>query len=222
LKSISEIRNFDLEAQVKPLYSADLPYHNFQHALDTINAAEHITRRCLEEGIRVDHRVVYYALLFHDGGFSEDHLGLGFETKEAYSADIAANMLERIGIGRKIIEKVVAAILSTHKDASFVTVEQKAVRAADLSGLAAPYDVFRENTVNLKLEHQYFTGENLTWPQWVKSANRTIRFYLSQENRLTSYFVNEHGESAFHQAVRENLERLVAEMDETQDSIVDS
>ncbi len=219
MNSISEIRNFDLEAEVERLYSADLPYHNFQHAIDTIDAAEHITARCLEEGIRVEHRVVYYALLFHDAGFSEDHLALGFETKEAYSADLAADKLQQIGVGRKIIEKVVAAILSTHKDASFVTVEQKAVRAADLSGLAATYDIFRENTANLKIEHEDFIGESLTWPEWVSNANKTIRFYLSQEIRLTSYFVNEHGESAFRQAVRENLERLVAESDETGDSI---
>jgi len=85
--------------------------------------------------------------------------------------------------------------------------------------LAATYDIFRENTANLKIEHEDFIGESLTWPEWVSNANKTIRFYLSQEIRLTSYFVNEHGESAFRQAVRENLERLVAESDETGDSI---
>lgn len=209
--SIQEIRDPGLEAQVEPLYSAGLPYHNFQHAIDTINAAEHITRRCMEEGIRVDHEVVYYALLFHDAGFRENHVALGFATKEAYSADLATLQLGARDVLRRTIDKVVAAILSTHKEASFVTVEQKTVRAADLSGLAADYDTFVKNSADLKTEHEMFNSTILTWREWVNHTSGTIRFYLSQEIRLTSYFVNEMGESAFHQAVRMNLERLVAE-----------
>jgi predicted metal-dependent HD superfamily phosphohydrolase len=209
--SISQIRNLDLESEVETLYSADLPYHNFQHAIDTILAAEHITGRCREEGIRVDHQVVYYALLFHDAGFQDNHLTLGFDTKEAYSADLATGRLERLGVPWRTIDKVVAAILSTHKDAKFVTVEQKAVRAADLSGLAADYEIFRRNSANLKAEYEMFNSKTLSWHEWVDHVSQTIRFYLSQEIRLTSYFVNDAGESAFHQAVRENLERLVEE-----------
>jgi predicted metal-dependent HD superfamily phosphohydrolase len=209
--SISEIRDFDLELDVERLYSPKLAYHNFQHAKDTISAAEHITRRCLDEGIRVDHSVVYFALLFHDAGFYDDHQARGFKTKEAYSAELASIELTGRDVPQKTVDKVIAAILSTHKDASFVTVEQKAVRAADLSGLAAKYAVFRKNTADLKAEHELFNDVTLSWPAWVDNASKTIRFYLSQEIRLTSYFVNELGESAFHQAVRENLERLIEE-----------
>ncbi|MFT4580797.1 MAG: putative metal-dependent HD superfamily phosphohydrolase [Gammaproteobacteria bacterium] len=209
--SISEIRDSDLELEVESLYSPALAYHNFQHARNTISAAEHITRRCIDEGIRVDHSVVYYALLFHDAGFYDDHVALGFKTKEAYSAELAATRLKERRVPPKTIAKVIGAILSTHKDASFVTVEQKAVRAADLSGLAAKYDVFRKNTADLKIEHELFNAVTLSWPAWVENASKTIRFYLSQEIRLTSYFVNEFGESAFHQAVRENLEHLIEE-----------
>ena len=208
---ISIIRDLDLETETEPLYSAELPYHNFQHAIDTIRAANNIIGRCIEEGIRVDDRVVYFALLFHDAGFRDDHVALGFSTKEAYSADLATNRLIKRGESKRTTDKVVAAILSTHKDASFITVEQKAVRAADLSGLAADYEIFLQNTANLKAEFELFGDTKLSWGEWVKIASETIRFYLSQEIRLTSYFVNEHGESAFHQAVRENLERLVAE-----------
>jgi len=209
--SISEIRDLDLESEVEPLYSAALAYHNFQHAIDTINAAEDIIRRCMEEGIRVECRVVYYALLFHDAGFQEDHQALGFETKEAYSADLAAERLGKRGVPRSTLEKVVAAILGTHKDGSFVTVEQKAVRAADLSGLAADYKTFLENSTHLKAEYELFNCKKLSWREWVDNVSNTVRFYLSQEIRLTSYFVNDNGESAFHAAVRKNLERLVAE-----------
>ena len=208
---ISKIRDLDLEKEIEPLYDAELAYHNFQHVIDTIRAADNIIGRCIEEGIRVDHRVVYFALLFHDAGFRDDHVALGFSTKEDYSADLAADRLGLRGESPKTIEKVVAAILSTHKDANFVTAEQKAVRAADLSGLAADYAIFQQNFANLKAEYELFNATNLNWSSWVQIASKTISFYLAQEIRLTSYFVNEHGESAFHKAVRENLERLAAE-----------
>ena len=85
------------------------------------------------------------------------------------------------------------------------------MRAADLSGLAADYETFHRNSTNLKTEYELFNDMNLSWAEWVKIASETIQFYLSQEIRLTSYFVNGDGESSFHQAVRENLERLIAE-----------
>ena len=143
-----------------------------------------------------------YALLFHDAGFLDDHIALGFDTKEAYSAHLAATQLREHGLGAKTVEKVVDAILCTHIDAKFVTTEQKAVRAADLSGLAADYETFVGNTANLKDEHEYLHGETFDWPVLGPARAGTIEKYLAQEIRLTSYFSDAKGESAFHRAVR--------------------
>lgn len=208
---IAALRDPDLEHEVAGLYSAELAYHNFEHALDTLKAADTIVQKCIDEGIRVDAQVVYYALLFHDAGFLDDHHALGFATKEAYAADLAAEHLARRGVARTTIDKVVAAILSTHKDASFVTAEQKAVRAADLSGLAADYERFARNSANLKAEYEMFNDKQLDWSKWVDNVSATIRFYLSQEIRLTTYFSDGEGRSRFHNAVRANLDRLIAE-----------
>jgi predicted metal-dependent HD superfamily phosphohydrolase len=210
---ISAVRDPELEGAAKRLYSDTLPYHNFRHVLDTLKAADTIIGHCLEEGIRVDEKVVYYALLFHDAGFQENHDALGYECKEAYSAKLAADMLDERGIYANIIGKVTAAILSTRREAKFVSVEQKAVRAADLSGLAGDYETFHKNSRNLKSEYELLAGEALTWAEWVDKAAETIRIYLMQEIRLTSYFTDEDGESAFHQAVRKNLVRLLEERD---------
>ena len=141
----------------------------------------------------------------------EDHVARGFESKEAYSADLARARVRQHGVPTRTIAKVAAATLSTHIDANFVTVEQQAVRAADLSGLAADYETFWRNTANLKTEHELFYAVTLCWSEWVGNASRTIRFYLSQEIGLTSYFISKLGESPFHQAVRGNLERLLDE-----------
>ena len=180
---------------------------NFQHANDTIVAADHITKRCVEEGIHVNHRVIHLAFLFPGAGFVEDHVPRGFESKEAYSADLATEQLRQYGVPTRTIAKVAAAILN----AKFVTVEQQAVRAAELSGLATDYETFWRNTANLKTEHELFYTVTPSWSESVGNASRTIRFYLSQEIGLTSYFVSKLCEPAFRQVVRGNLERLFDE-----------
>ncbi len=204
-------RDGELEAAAAALYSDALPYHNFAHVQDTLVAATVILERCRTENIRVDPGVVYYALLFHDAGYQEDHQAHGYETKERYSAALARRVLAGRGVLQGQIDKTVGAILATERDAHFVSAEQKAVRAADLSGLAAPYPRFLASSLSLKREHEILHGEHLSWSNWQSISARVLGFYLTQEIRLTSYFYDARGESAYHAAVRENLSRLLAE-----------
>lgn len=139
---------------------------------------------------------------------TKDHLSAGYATKELYSAALATECLASRKVLKSAANKVTKAILSTHRDGRFVTTEQKAVRAADLAGLAADYTTFRDNTTRLKLEHELLTGNQLAWSEWARRADDAVRYYLSQEIRLTSYYTNEHGESAFHAAVLGNLRQL--------------
>jgi predicted metal-dependent HD superfamily phosphohydrolase len=197
-----------LEKCAAALYSDNLPYHNFSHALRSVEAGREIVARCMKEGVRIEADVVYYALLFHDAGYQDDHKSKGFESKEAYSAWLAAKALKQHGISQSTVRKVVDAIKATHRDAKFTTTEQKAVRAADLAELAADYDTFRANTENLKSEYEMQAGRTLTWEEWVDRAADVIRYFLAQEIRLTSQYANDKGESVFHKRVHHNLERL--------------
>ncbi len=208
---IASLRDSDLEIEAAALYRAALPYHNFQHVLATLSAAEEIIRHCIKERLQLDPKVVYYALLFHDAGYHEDYGRLGRPTKEAHSAELARECLGRRKVATGVIDKVVTAILSTHCVAEFITAEQKAVRAADLFGLAADYATFRENTVHLKQEFEMLTQSQLTWPEWVQKASDVIRRYLSREIQLTKYFVNDGAGSSFYLAVSANLQRLQQE-----------
>ena len=194
-----------------------LPYHNFAHVNNTLAAAEVILAHCREEHIRVDPKVVYFALLFHDAGYHEDHLSLGYVTKERYSAALATAALAAHGATTQQIDKTVSAILATERDGSFVSAEQKAVRAADLSGMAAPWREFLTSSLKLKREHEVLHGKPLAWPDWQAVSREVLGFYLTQEIRLTSYFHDAGGESAFHGAVRANLARLLAEPREPAD-----
>jgi predicted metal-dependent HD superfamily phosphohydrolase len=226
-RNIAAIREHDLETEAAALYSDALPYHNFQHVLVALEAADQIIARCFQEGIRVDPRIVYYALLFHDAGYHRDHRELGHASKEHFSAALASEHLRRHRHGARMIKKVESAILSTLRQGHFVTTEQKTVRAADLSGLAAGYEIFLRNTTCLWDEYEVMTGRRLLWSEWVAGTVDTVQFYLAQEIRLTSFFVNEHGESEFHARARANLQRLQQEsapgpgaLDETRPSLL--
>lgn len=204
-------RDEQLEQVAAGLYDASLPYHNFRHALEAVEAGARIVRRCQAENVRIDPDVVYYALLFHDAGYHENHRLRGFESKEAYSAHLAARALAARDVDSRVVRKVQAAILSTRRDGSFRTAEQKAVRAADLAALAADYPTFKENTERLWAEYRLLSGESIAWGEYVQKAAAVIRFYLTQEVRLTSFFAGPDGRSDFHRRTRANLERLLRE-----------
>ena len=205
---IAGFRERDLEDEAAALYSDALPYHNFGHVLTTLESAEEILGRCAQEGIRVDGRIVYLSLLFHDAGYQHDHRDLGHPTKEHYSAALATDCLQRRRHGPQLIRKVELAILGTMRGGRFDTAEQKAVRAADLAGLAAVYDIFLGNTIRLWHEHEVLTGCRMPWTDWVASTQEIVRHYLSQEIRLTSFYLDTNGKSAFHELALRNLERL--------------
>jgi predicted metal-dependent HD superfamily phosphohydrolase len=152
------IRNAHLEKVAAELYSDEMPYHNFVHVLGTLAAGEKLVDRCLAEGVSINAEVVYYALLFHDAGYHEDHISKGFTSKEEYSAHLAVRCLRAEAIPEDTIERIAAAILSTQRDAKFTSNEEKAVRAADLAGLAGDYKTFRSNAEKLRQEEETLTG----------------------------------------------------------------
>lgn len=206
------MRDSDLELAAAKYYSPDLPYHNFDHALAAALTGLKIAQECRLENIPIDDSIVYCALLFHDAGYHHDHEKRGFKTKEALSARIARDILEKRPHPSGFIEKVENAILCTTRDASCTTTEENAVRAADLSGLAADYSVFRRNTVLLKQEFEFLYGQKVEWGQWIERATTIIGGYLSQELRLTKFYSGQPGQSTFHQKIKENLAKLNAEV----------
>ena len=206
------MRDSDLENAASEHYSAELPYHNFGHALSAALTGLKIVQDCRLENIPVDENIVYCALLFHDAGYHRDHEKMGFSTKEALSAQIARDILEKKPYPTEFIEKVEQAILCTTRDASCTTTEENAVRAADLSGLAAEYSVFRQNTVLLKQEFEMLYGQQIEWVQWIQRATTIIGGYLNQELRLTEFYSGQPGQSPFHKKIKQNLSQLNAEI----------
>ena len=203
------MRDEKLEKIAAQYYDDRLHYHNFSHVDYVMSSARRIIESCKREGVAVDEAVVYYALLFHDAGFIDDHIALGYKSKEAWSAEIAARELKSHGLQPDLISRVRECILATHVDSVCVTSEAKAVRAADLSGLADEYRVFKNNAIDLMAEYELMSGNTIGWNEWKVMATDIIELYLRQDLHLTSDYYNDKGESHFHVNTRRNIERLL-------------
>lgn len=202
-------RYADIEQRAAALYDDRLPYHNFNHALQVIGAGRVLMEKCREEDIEFDEDAVYYAMLLHDAGFQEDHEAMGFDSKEAYSAYLAVELLEEMNVPEATVRKVESAILCTHVEGCCRSIEDKIVRRADLAGMAADYDCFRKDTVNLKRELELLTGRSVTWEEWKQKASSRIKQFLEDDMNLVRDDVTAAGESVFREKVRNNIKALM-------------
>lgn len=190
-------------------YSSKLPYHNFKHALKAFGAGRKIIRNCRRSSVPIDEDVVLCALFFHDAGYV-DYKKKGFKCREDYAAHLAKVSLKKLGAGEKFIGKVVSAVLGTHRVGKFTTNEAKAVRAADLAGLAASYRAFFQNNMKLKREAEMLSGRPISLKSWQKQTKEIVEFYLAQDIRLTPAYADKHDRSVFHQKARKNLKKFVS------------
>ncbi|MGB1800110.1 MAG: hypothetical protein ACPHLK_04685 [Gammaproteobacteria bacterium] len=189
-------------------YSDKLHYHNFSHIKDTLNHAENILKECDSKKITYDVKVVCHAILFHDAGYNLNHSEKGFKNKESYSAVLAENALSAVGESEEHIKKVTRAILSTHMDGKCQTNDDAIVRAADLSGLAAPYTDFIDKSIALFKERQYLSGEKISWEQYKKEASAIICGFLKSKIELDTDLFSK-GNDMFHRKVLDNLDKLM-------------
>ncbi len=197
--------------EAESLYDPRLAYHKFDHIRMVFGEADRILQRCKKHNIEVDENVVYLALLFHDAGFIENHALKGFESKEAYSADLAGQILPKHNYPDETVRQVQQAIMCTHCDHRCQSNEDKVVKAADLAGLAADFDFFLKNTVRLRAEYEMFNQSEIEWEHWKQLAIDRLRIFIEDEMELTDEEFDENGNSLFKLAVAENIQRLQEE-----------
>ena len=178
------IRDEYLEKHAASLYSAHLPYHNFQHIHDVLRAGDLVLFECKKNGIDFNESVIYHAILFHDAGYHENHDTNGYDSKESYSASLAENILTDKDYSEKHILQVKQAIMSTQMHAQCKSTEEYIVRAADLYGLMAVYAEFREKSVALYHERQMLSGVNISWDEYKKQTYSIINHFLKYKIEL--------------------------------------
>lgn len=198
-------------AAAEALYDQGLPYHNFDHVRSVLSASEKILDQCRQASIPVDEGVVFYALLFHDAGYHEDHIAKGFDTKEAYSADLAESILTQHGLLADTVDKIKQAIICTHFSKSCVSNEDKVVKNSDLSGLRSEYQAFKQTSVRLLEEYNLLHKEQVEWNDWKHMAANRLEKYLDERIFLTRDSFDENGHCIFIEKARDNIEKLLAD-----------
>jgi len=195
----------------KKYYDPRLPYHNWDHVLQTYAASRKIIKNCQSENIEVDEVVVDLSIAFHDADYIKDHLILGFSTKEALSVSIAEKELPKYNF-ESYITKVKQGIMATDPTTPLITIEQKIIRASDLAGLAGNYKNFKKNNLLLKQEAEMRTGNKFTGDEWKMLTNNIIVNFLSQNIQLTKHYFDKNGNSTFQVNARRNLKTFFAEI----------
>jgi predicted metal-dependent HD superfamily phosphohydrolase len=190
------------------LYNSRLHYHNFKHVIDTLNYAEKILKQCDKRKISYDEKVICHAVLFHDAGYYINHVKKGFESKEAYSAFLAENILSEAGEPEKHIKDVVNAVLCTHMNGKCYSTNEMIVRAADLSGLTAPYEKFKKNSIDLYKERELLSGKKITWEKYKDEVFNIIRNFLKSQIKLDIGMFSS-ANYMFHTRVFQNLDKLM-------------
>jgi hypothetical protein len=177
------MRDAQLENIAARHYNSTLAYHNFGHVVDALGAMEGILSRCKARGEKLNQMAAYYGVLFHDAGYHEDHQAKGFAHKEDYSAQIAESILAQRKVPKETIALACDAIRATRKGSALAASPEILVvraRAADLAQLAAPYPVFKLNTVRLWKEHEQMSGKTVGWGEWRVKAVPDVEYFLKQ------------------------------------------
>ena len=143
----------DLAMPAKRHYDSSLPYHNWDHALEVAeNACDLADRFAARGGKRLHPGVLATAGAWHDAGFAEDHDALGFETKEHYSAQLAADHLNECKRPPAFIEEVRTAILGTIHHAARDNLYALVLHRADIANIGGPYKPFMVSAYKLFME----------------------------------------------------------------------
>jgi len=159
----------DLILPAKDHYSAALPYHNWQHALDVMKGAQELIERLSQKGIVVDRPVIMVAAAWHDAGYHEDYKKRGYKTKEHFSAALAADFLEQASVSHEIIKKVQIAILGTIHYAKREELEALVLHRADIANIGSDYKAFRHNN-SLLYKEVALHGKQPAWPDWMQGT----------------------------------------------------
>ncbi len=170
-------------------FPENIIYHNLDHTLDVVDAAEFIGResRIAPE----DLEKVLIAAWFHDTGYY-----LGRENHEQASVDIASKFLKAAGVEDTIIDTVKDCILATKIPQSPKNNLERILCDADLYHLST--DDFMEKTELLWKEYAT-NNPDLLLENWLNVS----RDFVSKHTYHTDY-----GKQVLQPAMEENLKLL--------------
>lgn len=188
---------------------ADLPYHNFAHALHTWEVAENLADYCEANELSADRRIIMASALFHDAGFEVPLAEHGLHSKEEYSAYIAGQVLPDFSFSTEELVHVQDCIRSTERGIPCQSLEAKIIRRADLDNLTGNIPSLLQNSWKLWVEADQLSEGSLPlqFNDWICGIRSNLQAYFDEDVSFGE-FDKVGGQSIFLAAALRNIEKI--------------
>ncbi|MEQ8518789.1 MAG: DUF5706 domain-containing protein [Cytophagales bacterium] len=176
---------------LKKNLSKDLTFHNVQHTLDVVAAAEEI---CKQVDVSEEEKeIVMLSAWFHDTGYA-----IAYKGHENESVKIAKDFLETQNYPKNKLDKVIACILSTDYEVAPENKIERILNDADLYHLST--DKFFEKSDRLREEFRHCKiKDEFSDREWMEMN----LYFISKHNYQTDY-----GKEKLEKARQANQKRL--------------
>jgi len=175
-------------------FSEDICYHNIDHTIEVVEAAEIIGRNCHISDRELE--IVIVAAWFHDTGYY-----LGCNNHEEVSAQIASEFLLKHGKSKKFIEEIKKCIISTKVPQHPSSLLEKIICDADLYHLAT---------------EKFFEKSELLWKEFSKKDETvTSESWLNQSRQFIEAhrYHTKFGKEKLSPKLKKNLRLLTTKID---------
>lgn len=166
MKTITDKASTFVQKHFAEHFDETLTYHNIEHTLEVVDAAERIGLDCGLTG--TDLEIVILAAWFHDVGITEV-----YQHHEEKSAEIAERFLKKHDYDRDNIMAVKRCILVTAVHAKPTTLQEKVVCDADLEHLGRK--TFWKKAEMLRQEWEVKLGKQFSDIDWLRNQQRFLR-----------------------------------------------
>lgn len=154
-------------------FSEKICYHNIDHTLEVVKAAEKIGRKCCLDD--QDMEVCIIAAWFHDTGYYKGNIN-----HETESANIAREFLEAMDAPKPTIQKVIGCINATKIPQNPKSLVEKVLCDADLYHLSTAKFFSKSELLRKEMVHHHCHISPKSW------MNKSCSF-VSQHNYFTDF-----------------------------------
>lgn len=174
---LDQTRKFVVELMTNKL-PEQYVYHNLQHTLDVVSAAEEIAIHANLETEQIE--VVMAAAYLHDIGYIKNN-----EQHEDHSITLSREFLEQLGANKKYIEDVIGCIEATKLPQNPKNLPQQVLCDADLYHLSSGH--YFEKAELLRTEFSIIEKEVISESEWLDMSTVFIdnHQYFTDYGKLT-------------------------------------
>ncbi len=170
---LGQTRKFVVELMTNKL-PEQYVYHNLQHTLDVVSAAEEIAIHSNLETEQIE--VVMAAAYLHDIGYTKNK-----EQHENHSIALSKKFLDQLGVDKKYIKNVIGCIEATKLPQNPKTLPQQVLCDADLYHLSCGH--YFEKAELLRSEFSNIEKDFITESEWLDMST----VFIDNHQYFTDY-----------------------------------